>query len=179
MAHSEAQERFIALLEEHRRLLYKVASAYTRDPADRADLIQEIAAELWRSFPRYRPELRFSTWAYRVALNVAISASRREARRARTHVTADESVLLVVGDEPDVPIDDDRIERLQRFIAELGEIDRALILLYLDDATHAEMADTLGLTITAVGTRIGRIKQRLRDRVATEQPPIGASHGSR
>ncbi|HEX6039199.1 sigma-70 family RNA polymerase sigma factor [Longimicrobium sp.] len=161
MSDSATQDRFVVLVDEHRKILYKVASAYCREPADRADLEQEIVAQLWRSFSRYDARYRFSTWMYRIALNVAISYVRGESRRRRTLVPAEESILQVAADdaghEPD-----ERLPMLRAFIQQLGELDRALIILYLDDHRYDAIAEIVGISESNVGTRISRIKQRLR-----------------
>jgi RNA polymerase sigma-70 factor (ECF subfamily) len=154
------QGRFVALVDEHRKILYKVAGAYCRGEADRADLAQEIVGQLWRSFPRYDERFRFSTWMYRIALNVAISFHRGESRRLRRVVPAEDSILQVAAEEPEPH--DERLAQLRAFIDQLGEMDRALIILYLDGHRHATIAEILGISETNVGTRIGRIKQRLR-----------------
>ena len=162
MPDPETQGRFVTLLDEHKKILYKVAGSYARTPADRADLVQEIVAQLWRSFGRYDERWRFSTWTYRIALNVAISFYRGESRRTRTLVPAEDSILQVAAEEPEAGEQDERLPQLRAFIDGLGELDRALIILYLDGHRHAAIAEILGMTESNVGTRIGRIKQRLR-----------------
>jgi RNA polymerase sigma-70 factor (ECF subfamily) len=160
MSTTDRQEEFLALLDEHKKILYKVAGAYCRNPADRPDLVQEITAQLWRSFGRYDPRLRFSTWMYRIALNVAISFYRGETRRSRDTVPATDSILeMAAGREPE---EDENLRLLRGFIAGLDELDRALILLYLDGNRHDAMAEILGISESNVGTKIHRIKQRLR-----------------
>ena len=149
-------------LAAHRAIVFKIAHTYCRDPDDRADLAQEIAAQLWRAWPSYRAERPFTTWMYRVALNTAISFLRSDARRRLHTVPMDES-LHEVADEAAAVDDDQRLDRLQRFIAGQGALDRALLLLYLDERSHREIADVLGLTETNVSTKIGRLKQRIRD----------------
>jgi RNA polymerase sigma-70 factor (ECF subfamily) len=152
--------RFQALLEEHKRLLYKVCYAYAREPSDRDELAQEIAVQLWRAFPSFDERARFSTWMYRIALNVAISAYRRERTRTRYIVSADEHLLDVVDDrEP--PSED--LNRLYALIEGLEPLERALLLLYLDGHSHAEIADVLGIREGNVATKINRLKGTLRD----------------
>ncbi len=166
MSDPELQGRFVALLDEHKKIVYKVAASYARTPADRADLAQEIVAQLWRSFARYDERFRFSTWMYRIALNVAISHARGETRRLRTVVPAEESILHIAAEEP-APDEDERLPQLRAFIQQLGEMDRALIILFLDGHPHAAIAEILGISASNVGTRMGRIKQRLRRDFAT------------
>src|SRR5450755_334485 len=92
--------RFLALLHEHRAILYKVAFGYCRNREDRLDLVQEMAIQLWRSFGRYDGRVKFSTWAYRVAMNVAISHFRGEGRRIRDTLPFDELAYELAADDP-------------------------------------------------------------------------------
>jgi RNA polymerase sigma factor (sigma-70 family) len=148
------QKQFLALLEEHARIVLKVASSYCRNAEDRRDLIQEITAQLWRAFPRYDESRSFSTWAYRIALNVAISYARRAGVR--------QTVALAHEPAAERPERDDRIEALERFMAQLDELNRALLLLYLDEHSYREIAEILGITETNVATKINRLKDRIR-----------------
>ena len=155
---TDVADRFVALVEEHRRILYKVAGSYCRDAEDRRDLTQEIVVQLWRSFDRYDERHRFSTWMYRVAMNVAISFHRSESRRTRDEVPFAEPMLEIAGPEPE----SDDLRQLRRFIDDLDDLNKALILLYLDGNDHDTIAEILGITSTNVSTKIGRIKQHLR-----------------
>jgi RNA polymerase sigma-70 factor (ECF subfamily) len=155
----------LALIQRHAGLIYKVASAYCRDPTQREDAIQEIAVQLWRSRERYDPRYRETTWVYRVALNVAISLDRRE-RRHRGHVPIDEHMLTV---EPAAPRAE--IEPLLAALAELAPLDRALVLLALDGNEHAVIAEVLGISPSNVGTRLARLKARLAARVTAAASP--------
>lgn len=174
------QQRFEALLREHQGIVFKVANAYARDARDREDLSQEIAVQLWRSFRTFDAgRAKFSTWMYRVALNVAISY----ARNAR-HVAADRSGPLDEAQLKHVPGPaatqyealerDERMGTLHAFIARLDPLNRALVLLYLEDRSYAEIADVLGISETNVATKLNRIKQKLRGEVAA-----GESHGEK
>jgi len=155
-----AQERFSALLEEHAGILHKTTRAYARSEPDRQDLSQEIAAQLWRSFPRYDERLPFSTWMYRVALNVAISFVRRQTVRRRHF--AELEGHEEAPDPPGGASDGRELQLLDRFLAGLGELDRGLMLLYLDGRRHDVIAEVLGISESNVGTRLGRLKERLR-----------------
>jgi RNA polymerase sigma-70 factor (ECF subfamily) len=162
MSNPVQQDRFVRLIDEHRKILYKVARCYAWNPADREELVQEMTLQLWRSFNRYDERYRFSTWMYRIALNVAISFVRTEARRTRSIVPADDSISTVLerAAAPEPAHDDLRL--LDEFIQKLDELDRALVLLYLDGHRHDTIAEILGISVTNVGTKIGRIKQRIR-----------------
>lgn len=166
MPKQSRQDRFLPLLEEHKKILYKVASSYCRNDTDRQDLIQEIAVQLWRSFDRYDERYRFSTWMYRIALNVAISFYRSESRRKRDTVPAEDSILEIADARGSLE-EDENLQILQRLISQLDELDRALIILYLDGNRYDTIAEILGISETNVGTKINRIKQKLRDLART------------
>lgn len=152
---------FTALLERHRGIVVKVAGTYARGVDERAELMQEIAAQLWRAFPRYDPARSFSTWMYRIALNVAISALRERRRD-------DDHLIPLAGDALDVadpaatdPLRELQVRALHHFIAALPPLDRALMLLYLDDRSHAEIAEVLGISEGNAATKVSRLKQRI------------------
>lgn len=159
------QRRFEALLEAHRGIVYKVAAGYARGEDERADLAQDIAAQLWRAFPGYDPQRSFSTWMYRIALNVAISHLRERSRR-HDALALDEDLHALPADDGDSAETAQRLQLLQRLIAQQPPLDRALLLLYLEDRGHREIAEVLGLSESNVATKIGRLKQRLRAALA-------------
>jgi RNA polymerase sigma-70 factor (ECF subfamily) len=177
LGREQAHRRFESLLREHRKLIFKVAAIYARGPEDRRDLAQEIATQLWRSFHRYdERRAKFSTWMYRVALNVAISQVRREPwTKANRFESLDERHLETIAGEP-AATEDERLEALYAFIGRLDAPNRALILLYLEDRSYAEIADILGLSETNVGTKINRIKHKLRGQMLAA---TGVRHGTR
>ena len=154
-------ETFVALVREHGRMLAQVVHAYARSEDERKDLQQEVLAQLWRAFPGYDSERRFSTWMYRIALNVAISFSRRR----RELVPIDEAAS---APGPDLAAAGERAAQLRSlhgFISGLPPLDRALVLLYLDERSQKEIAEVLGITESNVSTKIHRIKRRLRERM--------------
>ncbi len=156
----DQREAFTRLLDEHPGIIRKVAAAYTSSRADRLDLMQEISLQLWKAYPRYSPERSFSTWMYRIALNVAISFLRSSTRPLRQTVPLDD---LDVPNEDAGPRDlDERIPVLQGVIAALDPLNRALLLLYLDDHSYREIASILGISETNVATKLSRLKQRVR-----------------
>jgi len=151
---------FVTLLGDHQRLVYRVAGSYARERADIEDLAQEIAAQAWRSFSGYDAQRRFSTWLYRIALNVAISWVRIEAPRRRRSVPYDAALHEPsISDSHDA---DDGTRILRGFIDSQGPLDRAVLLLYLEDRPLAEISEILGLTTTNLTTKINRLKERLR-----------------
>lgn len=157
---TDAKQRFGDLLERHRGIVFKVAHTYAFDPHDRADLAQDIAAQLWRAYPGYDHQRPFSTWMYRIALNVAISHVRADSHRRKHAVPLDES-LHDAADGSDHEADQ-QVRALYRVIARLDPLNRALLLLYLEERSSAEIADVLGITESNVTTKINRLKGRIR-----------------
>lgn len=148
------------LLRRNAGLIHRIAYAYCRDASDREDVAQEIAVELWRSRERYDARFKESTWVYRIALNVAISFRRRERRHREGRVSIEEPGLGVAAAAAIEPSAD--VQLLLRCIEELGALEKALVLLHLDGLDHGAIADVLGISVSNVGTKLGRIKARLR-----------------
>lgn len=161
-----AHQNFAEMLERHRGIVFKIAYSYCSDPDDRADLVQDIAAQLWRAFPGYdAARASFSTWMYRIALNVAISNLRSSEHRDAHSVPLDES-LHDIADGSGDPESDQQLRILHDFIARQDPLNRALLLLYLEDRSHREIADVLGISEGNVATKISRLKQRIRNDMA-------------
>jgi RNA polymerase sigma-70 factor (ECF subfamily) len=158
---AEAQEQFEALIDEHKKILYKVCNSYCRNRDDREDLAQEIVVELWRSFARFDPSYRFSTWMYRIALNVAISFCRRETARKRHLLAAGEHLLHTVDETGSEP---EEIRLIYQFIEGLEALNKAILLLYLDGSSYREIADAMGITESNVATKICRLKQSMKQK---------------
>ena len=174
-----AQARFEALLAAHARLLLKVAHTYCAQAEERRDLMQEMSAQLWRAFPSYDEARPFTTWMYRIALNVAISHVRRAAPRERHTAPLDAAVLERV---PALPAEepDERVRTLRAFMERLEPLQRALLLLYLEERSYREIAEVLGITETNVATKLSRLKQRLREELQAQGAGAeGGRNGSR
>ena len=153
---------FVDLLRECQPLIWRVCRLYCQDADDRQDLYQEIVLQLWRAWPRYVPgAAKVSTWLYRVALNVAISDLRQRTRRpapARLGEAGVPDVPLPPADGPDA----DDLAELYRAIGQLSEVDKAFVLLYLEDRPYDEMADILGITQNNVRVKMHRVQDKLR-----------------
>jgi len=162
------QGEFEARLEAHRGIVFKLANAYCPAGEERDDLVQEICLQLWRSFPGYDRERRFSTWMYRVALNTAISFARAARTRDERAVPLEGSPAAALAEAPPPPGSDERIAALHRFLRSLDELDRALVVLYLEDRSYREIAEILGISETNVGTKLNRCKQKMRGELALE-----------
>jgi RNA polymerase sigma-70 factor (ECF subfamily) len=154
-------DRFLELLEQHKGILYRVAGAYCRDRDDRADLIQDVIVQLWRSFDRFDGRCKFSTWMYRIAINVAISRGRSERRRIRDAVSLDDLGLDLAAADAALDAASDEVRQFHRVLARLDALDRMLVLLYVEGYSHDEIADVAGISTANVATRIHRLKDRL------------------
>ena len=152
---------FVKTVEDNKRIIYKIARSYCKDTDDQKDLIQEILIQLWKSFDKFDRSYKFSTWMYRVALNVAISFYRKDSRRKGTHTPLSDEIIYVIPDNHEDE-KESKLNLLENFIKELNELDRALMILYLEDKNQKEIAEVLGLSVTNVSTKIGRIKETLR-----------------
>ncbi|HEY8955257.1 sigma-70 family RNA polymerase sigma factor [Chitinophaga sp.] len=157
---------FLAVLQANKGIIYKIAHSYCQEAEDRKDLVQEIIVQLWRSFSSYTGEAKYSTWIYRIALNVAISFYRKGTRRKQASNPLSEEILHIV----DTNVKDDTAEDiglLQRFIAELRELDKAVMLLYLEEKSYREIGSIMGLSETNVATKIARIKGILKQKFSS------------
>jgi RNA polymerase sigma-70 factor (ECF subfamily) len=153
--------RFLALFHEHRAILNKVAFGYCRHREDRVDLVQETATQLWRSFGRYDGRAKFSTWAYRAVLHVAISHFRGEGRRIRDTLPFDALGYELSADDPLEQEAGDNLGVLRQLIDGLDVLNRALVLLYLEGRSSEEIAEIVGISPGNVTTRMNRLKTEL------------------
>ena len=159
MRFSEQKTVFDSWLSTYKGVLFKVVRAYAFTRHDQEDLFQEIATQVWISVPSFEGNSAPSTWIYRVALNTAISWSRKELRhhdKIKEVLDGDEAAL-----RPNDSEIDPRLDWLYEQITQLNELDRSLTLLLLDGFSYKEMADALGMSETNVGVRIHRIKAYL------------------
>ncbi len=152
---------FIKLIDTHKGIIYKVANFYCKDNDNRKDLIQEIIIQLWLSKNKYNDTYKFTTWIYRIALNVSISFYRKEITRSNYSQPVPEEVSIFSIEEECLE-NNDRLNNLHQFIKELKEIDRAIILLYLEERSHKEISEILGISVSNVSTKFLRIKNELK-----------------
>ena len=153
------EQRFLKIVESHKGIVYRVANSYSQNEADRDDLVQEIIFQLWRSRDRYSDRYAMSTWVYRIALNISISTLRKSNRRKNSVQPMMQPIECVASEGP---TEDEDLKLLHAFIGQLKELDRALILLYLDEKSHQEMSEILGLSTSNVATRLSRVRNRLK-----------------
>ena len=162
------KQAFLDLIRDNRKIIFKICNSYCPNKIERDDLAQEIVYHLWKSFAHFDPEMKFSTWMYRVALNVAISFYRKE-KKSKPQVEFSES-LVVFEENPDANSEaEHNLQLLMKFIYELREIDKSIMLLYLDEKTYKEIAEITGITESNVATKVNRIKEKLKSNFSTVQ----------
>jgi len=153
-------------IQDNKGILYKISNSYCRNTGDREDLMQEMVYQLWRSGQRFDETQKFTTWMYRIALNVAISFYRKA---NRSGVTVELDAETQYRDDSPNEVLEERIGVLQRFVRELNELDKALMILYLEERPYREIAEILGISETNVATKLSRIKGRLKQEFKTSK----------
>jgi len=156
----ELSQEFHQIIEKHKGILFKVAKTYCRNDEDRQDLLQEMMIQIWKSLNKYNETFAITTWLYRISLNVAISFYRKNANRQNSNIPLIEDLVSIQDDVSNKK--KEQLSLLERFISELNDLDKAIMLMYLEDKSHAEIAETMGLSVTNVGTKLGRIKEKLK-----------------
>ena len=157
------KEKFVSVMKEHQNLIFKICHSYCANAENRKDLQQEIFIQLWKSFAKFDGRVKISTWIYKVALNTAIFFYRKDSKHNNSNtVSLDDAIISLSNFEPDAALDEN-ITMLYQFIGRLNELDKALILLYLDDNKQKDIAEILGLSETNVATKISRIKKNLKE----------------
>jgi len=151
---------FSQLMNQHKGIIYKVVNSYCQHQDDRQDLAQEILTAMWLAIDKFNNEFKFSTWMYRIALNVAISYYRKDSKR-QDKPSVDEEQLINIADLTTEEDKSEEIKQLYRFIGQLDKLNRAIMILYLESESYESIANSLGLSKTNVATRIGRIKTTL------------------
>lgn len=158
----DKKEKFIAAIKENEGFIYKLASAYTNNTDDKHDLVQEIIYQLWKSFQTFSEQSKLSTWIYRVALNVAIYQLKKS-RKIISIVPIDKQALNYheqAGDEME-----EKWKVFRQQIENLHLLDKGIVLLYLDNKSYEEIAEIIGISKTNVGTKLQRIKERLKNQI--------------
>jgi len=166
MTDTRQRDQFLDILEKNIGIILKIAGAYAKTVPDKEDLINDITLELWKSFERFKGDSKVSTWIYRVALNTSMNYKRK--REKDKFIPLDDlrqidSLSWLIEQN-----DSSHLEILYQCIDELTELNKAIILLYLDGNSHDEISDITGISKTNVGTRIGRIKEQIRDLAITK-----------
>lgn len=153
------EQKFLAFIRQYERVIYKVCYLYATKNASLGDLYQEVVLNLWKAYPNFRQECKVSTWIYRIALNTCISFIRKEKNVPEIVTLTQETDWLAEEDDNEWK---EMIRQLYRMIGRLGQLDKSIILLYLEEKNYEEIAEITGLTVTNVATKLSRIKDKLK-----------------
>lgn len=159
MDNHKLQTEFIGLIENNKKLIYKVSHMYCDNSIDKKDIFQDIISNLWIAYPGFHNKSKVSTWVYRVSLNTAITWFRDYSKQSKRIEYTD--LIPRLSNEEDNTIDE-LYDQLYSAINSLGKIDKAIILLLLDECSYEEIAEIIGITKTNVATKINRIKMKLK-----------------
>ncbi|WP_430412604.1 RNA polymerase sigma factor [Kordia sp.] len=156
----ELEHSFVTELERNQNIVHKVCRIYTSNKDQHNDLFQEITIQLWKAYPKFRGDSKFSTWMYRVALNTAITLYRKSKRSVKTQDY--ESVIFKITSEDYDDTEEEQLKIMYKAIKQLSDIEKALIFLYLEDKNYKEIAETIGITEVNARVKMNRIKTKLK-----------------
>lgn len=159
----KSDDKFLKDLNDNAGIVHRICNIYFRDPDEREDAFQEIVYQLWKSYSNFQGASKFSTWMYRVALNTAITHIRKKSRSIKKERLDEKSVEIPASENQEEG--EERMQLLYEAINELSPVDKAIVLLHLEENSYEEIASVTGLTITNVGVRLVRIKQKLEERL--------------
>ena len=158
----DERNKVIQIIMQNMGIIHKVANMFCKSQEDKDDLVQEIMTQLWSSFEKYDDAYKLGTWMYRVSLNIAISFYRKKQTQEQYFMPLDEKLDIISNDENENEGETNNLELLEKFISNLKEFDKALMLLYLEKKSHQEISEILGITTSNVSTKIARIKEGLK-----------------
>ena len=160
------KEVFTAAIKKNEGILFKIAAVYTNSIEDKQDLIQEIIYQLWKSYGSFNQQSRFSTWMYRVALNVAIYQLKVSKKKILTVPIEDQNYNYQEDDNSAI---EEKWKLFRKQIDGLNLLDKAIVTLYLDDKSYDEIAEVIGISSSNVGTKLSRIKEKLKSQIFKQQ----------
>jgi len=156
----ELEHNFITELESNQNIVHKVCTLYTNNKDAHNDLFQEITIQLWKAYPKFRGDSKFSTWMYRIAINTAITLYRKSKRSILTQDY--ESVIFKIKADEYDETEEEQLKLLYKAVKQLGDVDKALVFLYLEDKDYTEISETLGITEVNARVKMNRIKKKLK-----------------
>lgn len=159
----ERELEFVNFIESHKNLIHSIANVYCYNNTEKEDLIQEIIFQLWKSFPNYKSNYKFSTWSYRIALNVCISYIRKTTVRNKALKNYNNSFNFNL--ETEMPKENEKLNLLYKALEFLKPIEKAIITLNLNGCGNKEISEIMGITPSNVGTRLMRIKKKLKKQI--------------
>ena len=158
---STKENEFVILVQKHQNLIHKICRLYTRSDAEHKDLFQEITIQLWKAYPKFRGDSKFSTWMYRVGLNTAITLYRKSKRRIQSQNIDDFSYKIPHSDPYD-DTEDQQLQMMYKAIKKLNDIEKALIFLYLESKNYKEISETIGISEVNARVKMNRVKKKLK-----------------
>jgi RNA polymerase sigma-70 factor (ECF subfamily) len=156
----QLEQFFVSQIKEHQNLIHKVCRIYTTNEDDHKDLFQEITIQLWKAYPRFRGDSKFTTWAYRVALNTAITLFRKKSKNPNT-IEIDSNIHRIDFTEYNYE-EEEQLKIMYKAIHQLGDIDKALVFMYLEDKDYTEISETLGISEVNARVKMNRVKTKLK-----------------
>jgi len=156
----ELEHSFVELLEKHQNIVHKVCRLYTNNKDAHNDLFQEITIQLWKAYPKFRGDAKFSTWMYRVGLNTAITLYRKSKRSIKTQEF--ETVSFKIKSEDYDDTEEQQLKLLYKAVHQLNDIEKALVFLYLEDKNYSEISETLGISEVNARVKMNRVKKKIK-----------------
>jgi RNA polymerase sigma-70 factor (ECF subfamily) len=157
----QKEEAFTQIIKQHEGVIYKITKVYTNTIDDQKDLYQEIVYQLWKSYDSFKGNSKISTWMYRVALNTALVHLKKEKRKG--HKVALDNLNL--KQENYDPVFEDRLQLIYTQIQNLNDVEKGIILLFLEGKKYEEIALIMGFTASNIGTRMSRIKDKMKKQI--------------
>ena len=158
----DKKDNFVQVIKSNEGIIYKITAVYSNSTEDQKDLYQEIVYQLWKSYEAFRGDAKISTWLYRIALNTSIAHINQEKRRGY-RIPIDFELLNTAGEQDKET--EERLNLLYAAIKKLNTAEKGIILLFLEGNSHEEIAAITGFTKTNIGTRLGRIKEKIRSQI--------------
>ena len=151
------KELFTEAIQPHEKIIFRVCRIYCRTDEDRQDLFQDIMLQLWKAYPQFRNESKISTWMYRIAINTAVTKRKKDDRKPAIDPVAAELPEVAPAPEEDL-----QYERMMNAVEKLSQVEKAIVMLYLDDHSYREMSEVLGISESNIGFKLNQIKNKLR-----------------
>ena len=158
MQKHDAEKDFEKQLTENELLIYKVCRLYAYTEADRQDLFQEIVIQLWKAYPKFKGQSQISTWLYRVAINTAITGLRKQ----KDFIVSYEPASLPQYTDDNTSAEEEQLKELHKAIEQLNQVEKAIVMLYMEDRSYEEMEEILGMSQGNLRVKMNRIKEKLR-----------------
>ncbi|WP_025141961.1 RNA polymerase sigma factor [Pedobacter jeongneungensis] len=160
MKKTDLEIEFETKLKDYKLLIYKVCRMYANNHDDIQDLYQDIIIQLWKSYPKFRGEAKFSTWLYRIAINTVLTNFRKQKRNIQTSDVELQNIQIPY--EEDIGLKEEQHEQLYAAIQQLNDVEKSIVMLYLEDKSYDEMEEILGISNATLRVKMNRIKDKLR-----------------